>query len=210
MILQDLFRENNYEDIEDDADGVKTGLYMNYFYDDDLKPQELKGIYISCNKDELFIVLSCKGENVRNLCSKWDEMIRNFMIFGAEDKAILDKMKYNVVQLVIFNDDIEDRSEELSLNISRKIFLKGEIDQNGNIILDNDEELEIPFYMIKADPLQVNNDMKEQLKRSIPTDNSLDFMTVERKKANKNNYSFMPSEYDCIKRWLREDEDYEY
>ena len=38
MILQDLFRENNYEDIEDDADGVKTGLYMNYFYDDDLKP----------------------------------------------------------------------------------------------------------------------------------------------------------------------------
>ena len=209
MILQDLFRENNYECIEDDADGVKTGLYMNYFYDDDLKPQELKGIYISCNKDELFIVLSCKGENVRNLCSKWDEMIRNFMIFGAEDKAILDKMKYNVVQLVIFNDDIEDRSEELSLNISRKIFLKGEIDQNGNIILDNDEEVKIPFYMIKAGSLQVNNDMKEQLKRSIPTDNSLDFMKVERKKANKNNYSFMQSEYDCIERWLREDEDYE-
>lgn len=141
MTLQCLFDKYGYSNVEDDVNGEKTGLFMNYFYDeDDKKPSELMGIYISKNQDELFIVLNGEEKIDMKLCYEWDLKIRDFIIFGSENRKKLEGLKYNVIQLVLFQNDIEDRTEELSLNISRKIFLRCTINENGEIFLDSDEE----------------------------------------------------------------------
>lgn len=116
MTLQNLFDEYDYSSIENDINGEKTGLFMNYFYDeDDKKPSELLGIYISKNQDELFFVLNGEEREIPSLCKKWDLMIRNFMIFGSENREVLERIKYNTIQLVLFQSNIVDRTEELSL-----------------------------------------------------------------------------------------------
>ena len=78
MILQDLFKEYGYSNIDDDINGERTGFFMNYFLDEnDKKPSELLGIYLSKNQDELFFVLNGEGKSITRLCQKWDFMIRN-------------------------------------------------------------------------------------------------------------------------------------
>ena len=211
MTLQDLFDKYDYSNIEDDVNGEKTGLFMNYFYnEDDKKPSELLGIYISKNKDELFVVLDGKEREISSLCKKWDALIRDFMIFGSEKREALERLKYNAIQLVLFQDVIADRTEELSLNISRKIFLKCSIDETGKIFLDLDEELEIPFYLIQSEALEIDKNLVDELEECIPEDNSsLNFMNKMRKKVNKNAKSFSQEEYDLIKEWLTKDENSE-
>lgn len=208
MILQNLFDKYDYNNIEDDINGEKTGLFMNYFYDeDDRKPSELLGIYISKKQDELFFVLNGEGKNITSLCKKWDVMIRDFMIFGSENRKILEQLKYNVIQLILFQSDIKDRTEELSLNISRKIFLRGAIDKTGKILLDPEEELEVPFYQIQSDSLEIDQKLADDLKLCIPEDEpSLSFLNQIRKKVNKNSKSFSQEEYDLIREWLIKDE----
>lgn len=165
------------------------------------------GIYISKNQDELFIVLNGEEKIDMKLCYEWDLKIRDFIIFGSENRKKLEGLKYNVIQLVLFQNDIEDRTEELSLNISRKIFLRCTINENGEIFLDSDEELEVPFYLIEPDDLEMDQRLIEKLKQYIPKeDSSLNFLSKIRKKANKKTKSFLKKEYDLIERWLTEDE----
>lgn len=208
MILQDLFKEYGYSNIEDDIDGERTGFFMNYFLDEnDRIPSELLGIYLSKNQDELFFVLNGEGESITPLCQKWDFMIRNFMIFGSENREVLEQLQYNAVQLILFQTDIIDRAEELSLNISRKIFLRCKFGKTGKILLDSDEELELPFYLIESDTSDINQDLEVELKRCLPDNNpSLKFLGQIRKKVNKPAKSFSKNEYELIKRWLTEDE----
>lgn len=211
MTLQDLFNEYGYSNIEDDVDGEKTGLFMNYFYDgDEKKPPELFGIYISKKRDELFFVLNGEEKRISSLCKKWDLLIRDFMIFGSENRKVLKRVKYNAIQLVLFQRDIADRTEELSLNISRKIFLKCTIDETGKVFLGSDEELKVPFYLIQSDNSDINQDLVNELKQCIPEGNpSLNFLNQMRKKVNKNSKSFSKEEYDLIKEWLTKDENSE-
>lgn len=208
MILQDLFDEYEYSNIVSDVNGEKTGLYINYFYDKDVnKPSELMQIYLSKNKDELFFVLNGKGMEIVRLCRKWDLMIRDFMIFGSGDRNILKRLKYNAVQLILFQNDIKDRNEELSLNISRKIFLRCTINEMGQILLEPEEELKVPFYLIKSEDLDIDQELSNKLQQYIPKDDpALSFLNQERKKANKNSKSFLLREYDLIKGWLINDE----
>lgn len=208
MILQDLFKEYGYSNIDDDINGERTGFFMNYFLDEnDKKPSELLGIYLSKNQDELFFVLNGEGKSITRLCQKWDFMIRNFMIFGSEDREVLEQLQYNAVQLILFQSDIIDRAEELSLNISRKIFLRGKFDKTGKILLDSDEELELPFYLIQSDTSDINQNLEVELKRCLPDNNpSLMFLGQIRKKVNKPSKSFSKNEYELIQRWLVEDE----
>lgn len=208
MILQDLFKEYGYSNIDNDINGERTGFFMNYFLDEnDKKPSELLGIYLSKNQDELFFVLNGEGKSITRLCQKWDFMIRNFMIFGSEDREVLEQLQYNAVQLILFQSDIIDRAEELSLNISRKIFLRGKFDKTGKILLDSDEELELPFYLIQSDTSDINQNLEVELKRCLPDNNpSLKFLGQIRKKVNKPSKSFSKNEYELIQRWLVEDE----
>ena len=208
MILQDLFKEYGYSNIDDDINGERTGFFMNYFLDEnDKKPSELLGIYLSKNQDELFFVLNGEGKSITRLCQKWDFMIRNFMIFGSEDREVLEQLQYNAVQLILLQSDIIDRAEELSLNISRKIFLRGKFDKTGKILLDSDEELELPFYLIQSDTSDINQNLEVELKRCLPDNNpSLKFLGQIRKKVNKPSKSFSKNEYELIQRWLVEDE----
>ena len=208
MILQDLFKEYGYSNIDDDINGERTGFFMNYFLDEnDKKPSELLGIYLSKNQDELFFVLNGEGKSITRLCQKWDFMIRNFMIFGSEDREVLEQLQYNAVQLILFQSDIIERAEELTLNISRKIFLRGKFDKTGKILLDSDEELELPFYLIQSDTSDINQNLEVELKRCLPDNNpSLKFLGQIRKKVNKPSKSFSKNEYELIQRWLVEDE----
>ena len=129
------------------------------------------------------------------------------MIFGSEDREVLEQLQYNAVQLILFQSDIIDRAEELSLNISRKIFLRGKFDKTGKILLDSDEELELPFYLIQSDTSDINQNLEVELKRCLPDNNpSLMFLGQIRKKVNKPSKSFSKNEYELIQRWLVEDE----
>ncbi len=207
MILQELFHDYGYDDIEINIKKMQHGFILDYFYKDDEKPTELLGIYLSKNKDELIFVLDSRGREINILCQNWDKMIRDFIIFGSEDRNALEKIKYNIVQFVLLDHDIIDKTEERSLNISRKIFLKSKIEDNGNIILEFDEELKVPFYQISSENFNIRQDLVEILNKYISKDDSsLKFINYIRKKANKNSKSFNEQEYKLIESWLCENE----
>lgn len=208
MTLQEIFATYDYTNVLNDIKGEKSELFIDFFYDeDDRKPNELLGIYISKKRDELFVVLNGEDCDVKKLCERWDCNIRTFINFGSDNKAVLKQLKYNVIQLVLFQKQIVDRSEESSLNISRKIFLSCMIDKEGEIFLEEGENIKLPFYMIESDEVEINHDVVTELQSCIPTaDSQLDFLMEKKKKANKNNKSFLSVEYGLVKEWLTKDE----
>lgn len=207
MILQELFHDYGYDNIEINIKKMQHGFILDYFYKDDEKPTELLGIYLSKNKDELIFVLDSRGREINILCQNWDKMIRDFIIFGSEDRKALEKIKYNIVQFVLLDHDIVDKTEERSLNISRKIFLRCEIKKDGNVVLARDEELKLPFYQVSSEKFNIKQDLVDRLNECVfKKDLSLNFLNGYRKKANKNSKSFSDYEYNLIESWLCDDE----
>lgn len=129
-------------------------------------PSELIEIYISEKQDELFFIIDGDGMEINELCDMWDDRIRVFTIINGKN-TIIQKLKYNIIQLIIYSDDIPDKNREGNLYISRKIILKGNMDDRDRILLDDDESIELPFHMIPAnsfspDEEQVNALRQEQ------------------------------------------------
>lgn len=207
MTLQELFNNYGYEDIKNNIKEIQHGFILDYFYEDDEEFPELLGIYLSKNKDELFFVLDGNDKEVNILCQNWDKMIRDFIIFGSKDRKALEKIKYNIIQFVLMNHDVVDKTEERSLNISRKIFLRCEIKKDGNVVLARDEELKLPFYQVSSEKFNIRQDLVDRLNECVfKKDLSLNFLNDYRKKANKNSKSFSDYEYNLIESWLCDDE----
>ena len=70
MILQDEFISNGYVNILDDTNAIAKKVDLEGLYDVEDKPQELLGIYISKNRDELFFVLDGEAMEINELCDK--------------------------------------------------------------------------------------------------------------------------------------------
>ena len=138
----------------------------------------------------------------------WDDRIRVFTIINGKN-TIIQKLKYNIIQLIIYSDDIPDKNREGNLYISRKIILKGNMDDRDRILLDDDESIELPFHMIPANSFSPDEEQVNALRQLLPEDDSI--FTLLKKKRNKAkrkehegilDKSFEIQDFEKIKGWL--------
>lgn len=209
MILQEEFMKNGYKDILVGDIASEYEINLEYVFDLEQKPEALLSIFISDQKDELFFLLDGDLVEIDSLCDDWDNRIRVFMIINGKSKAI-HKLKYNIVQLIVYSEGTPDRSREGNLLISRKIIIKGDMTDKDRIVIDDDEVIELPFHMIPTDAFAPNVEQMERLSQLLPEDEELlALMEKKRKKVNRNkkedvlNKSFGEDDYEKIKGWLK-------
>lgn len=212
-----IFDENNYTSIKERSKAIELGIDVKFLYDendDDNYPKELSDIYISENRNELFIILNCANlqtdTDINDVCNVWDQKLLLLSNFGMNN---LYKLKYNMVQILICTDDNVNRLVEGSVNISRKIILKCQIDSNGNYLINDDDAVEIPFYMPKFEEKLNDKQLASELNDIIPDanyeGNSVFFKQYTRKNRSHNSLVYsMPEEVqNRFESWLDKYED---
>lgn len=208
MILQDEFKKNGYTDIliGDNASGYEINL--EDIFDLEQKPEELLSIFISEQRDDLFFLLNGDLMEINSLCDHWDDRIRVFTIINGKLESIR-KLKYNIVQLIVYSGDTPDKSREGNLLISRKIIIKGDMEDKNRIVIADDEAIELPFHMISADTFAPDVEQAKLLSQLLPKDEGLlallkeEHKKVQRKmKEGEIDKSFKVEDYEMIKGWL--------
>ena len=208
MILQEEFKKSGYKDILVDDTASEYEIDLEDFFELNHKPEELLSIFISEQRDELFFLLDGDLEEIDSLCDCWDDRIRVFTIINGKSKA-LHKLKYNIVQLIVYSEDTPDKSREGNLLISRKIIIKGDMADKEQIVIDDDEVIELPFHMIPVDAFAPDEERMKQLSQLLPeNEDLLELLEKKRKKVNRKekegvlDKSFEVQDYEKIKEWL--------
>ncbi len=209
MILQEEFKKNGYKNLLIGDIASEYEINLEDVFDLEQKPEALLSIFISDQKDELFFLLDGDLEKIDSLCDYWDDRIRVFMIINGKSKAI-HKLKYNIVQLIVYSEETPDRSREGNLLISRKIIIKGDMTDKDRIVIDDEEVIELPFHMIPADAFAPDAEQMKQLSQLLPEDEELlAIMENKRKRVNRNkkegvlDKSFGEQDFEKIKEWLK-------
>ena len=172
MILQEEFKKSGYKDILVGNIASEYGINLEDLFDLDQKPEELLCIFISEQRDDLFFLLDGDLMEINTLCDRWDDRIRVFMIINGKAEMI-HKLKYNVVQLIVYSKEILDKSREGNLLISRKILIKGDMTDKNQIVIDDDEVVELPFHMIPTDAFAPDTEQMKRLSQLLPEDEGL-------------------------------------
>lgn len=208
MILQEEFKKSGYKDILVGDTASEYEIDLEDFFELNHKPEELLSIFISEQRDELFFLLDGDLEEIDSLCDCWDDRIRVFTIINGKSKA-LHKLKYNIVQLIVYSEDTPDKSREGNLLISRKIIIKGDMADREQIVIDDDEVIELPFHMIPVDAFAPDEERMKQLSQLLPeNEDLLELLEKKRKKVNRKekegvlDKSFEVQDYEKIKEWL--------
>ncbi len=208
MILQEEFKKSGYKDILVGDIASEYEIDLEDIFELNHKPEELLSIFISEQRDELFFLLDGDLEEIDSLCDCWDDRIRVFTIINGKSKA-LHKLKYNIVQLIVYSEDTPDKSREGNLLISRKIIIKGDMADKEQIVIDDDEVIELPFHMIPVDAFAPDEERMKQLSQLLPeNENLLELLEKKRKKVNRKekegvlDKSFEVQDYEKIKEWL--------
>ena len=209
MILQEEFKKSGYKDILVGNMASEYGINLEDLFDLDQKPEELLCIFISEQRDDLFFLLDGDLMEINTLCDRWDDRIRVFMIINGKAKAI-HKLKYNIVQLIVYSEENLDKSREGNLLISRKILIKGDMTDKNQIVIDDDEVIELPFHMIPTDAFAPDVEQMKRLSQLLPKDEGLlALMEKKRKRVNRKeregilDKSFEVQDYEQIKEWLK-------
>lgn len=209
MILQEEFKKSGYKDILVGNMASEYGINLEDLFDLDQKPEELLCIFISEQRDDLFFLLDGDLMEINTLCDRWDDRIRVFMIINGKAKAI-HKLKYNIVQLIVYSKENLDKSQEGNLLISRKILIKGDMTDKNQIVIDDDEVIELPFHMIPTDAFAPDVEQMKRLSQLLPKDEGLlALMEKKRKRVNRKeregvlDKSFEVQDYEQIKEWLK-------
>ena len=209
MILQEEFKKSGYKDILVGNIASEYGINLEDLFDLDQKPEELLCIFISEQRDDLFFLLDGDLMEINTLCDRWDDRIRVFMIINGKAEMI-HKLKYNVVQLIVYSKELLDKSREGNLLISRKILIKGDMTDKNQIVIDDDEVIEIPFHMIPTDAFAPDTEQMKRLSQLLPEDEGLlALMEKKRKRVNRKerdgvlDKSFEVQDYEQIKEWLK-------
>lgn len=209
MILQEEFKKSGYKDILVGNMASEYGINLEDLFDLDQKPEELLCIFISEQRDDLFFLLDGDLMEINILCDRWDDRIRVFMIINGKAKAI-HKLKYNIVQLIVYSKENLDKSREGNLLISRKILIKGDMTDKNQIVIDDDEVIELPFHMIPTDAFAPDVEQMKRLSQLLPKDEGLlALMEKKRKRVNRKeregvlDKSFEVQDYEQIKEWLK-------
>jgi hypothetical protein len=208
VILQEEFKKNGYKDILIGDIASEYEINLEDIFDLNQKPEELLNIFISEKKDELFFILDGDLMEIDSLCDCWDNRIRIFIIINGKLKGI-HKIKYNIIQLIVYSGDTPDKSREGHLLISRKIIIKGNMTDKNQIVIDDNEVIELPFHMIPTNAFAPDEKKMRQLKLLLPEDEEL-LVLMERKhrKVNKKekngelDKSFETQDYERIREWL--------
>lgn len=208
MILQEEFKKSGYKDILVGDTASEYEIDLEDIFELNHKPEELLSIFISEQRDELFFLLDGDLEEIDSLCDCWDDRIRVFTIINGKSKA-LHKLKYNIVQLIVYSEDTPDKSREGNLLISRKIIIKGNMADKEQIVIDDDEVIELPFHMIPVDAFAPDEEQMKQLSQLLPeNEDLLELLEKKRKKVNRKekegvlDKSFEIQDYEKIKEWL--------
>ena len=209
-----IFEKYNYTSIKEHSKAKEYGIEVRYLYDENDNtnyPDELMDIYISENKNDLFILLNCDYcEDMNNVCNVWDQKLLMLTNFGMNN---LYKLKYNMVQLLICTGDNINRIIEGSVNISRKIILKCEKDENNSLYINEDEAVEIPFYMPEFKEILNDKELNVELNKIIPNndleENTIFFKQYQKKNRSNNNivYSMTEEVQKRFESWLKKYED---
>lgn len=209
MILQEEFKKSGYKDILVGNMASEYGINLEDLFDLDQKPEELLCIFISEQRDDLFFLLDGDLMEINTLCDRWDDRIRVFMIINGKAIAI-HKLKYNIVQLIVYSKENLDKSREGNLLISRKILIKGDMTDKNQIVIDDDEVIELPFHMIPTDAFAPDVEQMKRLSQLLPKDEGLlELMEKKRKRVNRKeregvlDKSFEVQDYEQIKEWLK-------
>ena len=209
MILQEEFKKSGYKDLLVGDIASEYEINLEDIFDLDQKPKALLSIFISDQRDELFFLLDGDLAEIDSLCDVWDDRIRVFTIINGKSKAI-HKLKYNIVQLIVYSEGIPDKSPEGNLLISRKIIIKGDMTDKDRIVIDDDDVIELPFHMIPTDAFAPDVEQMKRLKQLLPEDEGLlALMEKKRKRVNRNkkegvlDKSFGEQDYEMIKGWLQ-------
>ena len=208
MILQEEFKKSGYKDILVGDTASEYEIDLEDIFELNHKPEELLSIFISEQRDELFFLLDGDLEEIDSLCDCWDDRIRVFTIINGKSKA-LHKIKYNIVQMIVYSEDTPDKSREGNLLISRKIIIKGDMADKEQIVIDDDEVIELPFHMIPVDAFAPDEEQMKQLSQLLPeNEDLLELLEKKRKKMNRKekegvlDKSFEVQDYEKIKEWL--------
>lgn len=209
MILQEEFKKSGYKDILVGNIASEYGINLEDLFDLDQKPEELLCIFISEQRDDLFFLLDGDLMEINTLCDRWDDRIRVFMIINGKAEMI-HKLKYNVVQLIVYSKELLDKSREGNLLISRKILIKGDMTDKNQIVIDDEEVIELPFHMIPTDAFAPDTEQMKRLSQLLPEDEGLlALMEKKRKRVNRKerdgvlDKSFEVQDYEQIKEWLK-------
>lgn len=100
MILQEAFQNNFYTDLLSVEDATVYGIDLEDLFDPEHQPSELLNIFISKERDDLFLLLNGDSTEINTLCDQWDDRIRVFSIINRNSDAVK-KLKYNIVQLIV-------------------------------------------------------------------------------------------------------------
>lgn len=208
MILQDEFKKHGYTDLLQVLDSSEYGFNLSDLYEPEKKPTELLGIFISVERDDLFFLLDGDYMDINDLCKAWDNRIRVFTFINGRS-PVVEKFKFNIVQLIVYPGDTPDKTSECNLMMSRKIIIEGDLSDKGRIEIADDEAIELPFRMISADMFIPDSAKKETLEQLIPDDENLlklltaDLKKVKRKEgASTQKKSLDTDDYNKIKEWL--------
>lgn len=208
MILQEEFKKSGYKDILVGDTASEYEIDLEDIFELNHKPEELLSIFISKQRDELFFLLNGDLEEIDSLCDCWDDRIRVFTIINGKSK-VLHKLKYNIVQLIVYSEDTPDKSREGNLLISRKIIIKGDMADKEQIVIDDDEVIELPFHMIPVDAFAPDEEQMKQLSQLLPeNEDLLELLEKKRKKVSRKekegvlDKSFEVQDYEKIKEWL--------
>lgn len=209
MILQEEFEKSGYKDILVGEIASEYEINLEDIFDLEQKPEELLCIFISKQRDDLFFLLDGDLMEIDSLCDRWDDRIRVFMIINGKSELI-HKLKYNIVQLIVYSRKNPDKSREGNLLISRKILIKGDLTDKKQIVIDDDEVIELPFHMIPTDAFAPDVEHMKRLSQLLPEDEGLlALMEKKRKRVIRKeredvlDKSFEVQDYEQIKEWLK-------
>lgn len=206
ICLQDEFRDHGYRDLCDPAVASEYGIDLTSLYEE--KPGELLNIFISSQGDELFFLLNGDPGEIGELCDRWDNRIRVFTILNGNNAAF-QKMKYNIVQLIVYSGGEPDKSREGNLMITRKIIIKGDPADRDRVMIREDGAIELPFYMVRSDAFAPDAAQIQRLRDLLPSDQEL--LSILRSPVERVNRRsgaevqpkhYQDRDFEKIKEWL--------
>lgn len=209
MNWQSCFEKYKYKSLISEDKNENEKILMEMFYEDGKKPDELQQVYLSEKEDELFIILQMEPDmDAKKLSDKWDAKILAFINFGEDygtDHAWIEKIKYNITQIISHREKLQNKDLEKSVDISRKIFLK--CDENGE--LEENEKVRLPFLYDEFETMEIKLDQDDELMKILPDKKTLSFLYEKRKKIDgrsvktkEERLSYTDEELELVKGWM--------
>ena len=209
MNWQSCFEKYKYKSLISEDKNENEKILMEMFYEDGKKPDELQQVYLSEKEDELFIILQMEPDmDAKKLSDKWDAKILAFINFGEDygtDHAWIEKIKYNITQIILHREKLQNKDLEKSVDISRKIFLK--CDENGE--LEENETVRLPFLYDEFETMEIKLDQDDELMKILPDKKTLSFLYEKRKKIDgrsvktkEERLSYTDEELELVKGWM--------